>query len=472
MKLVTTENGADAFDSTSNRNLDLFFHINAMRGQSEEAMHRLFQVAFADNPLDAMKILFWSRDIRGGQGERNTFRVLLNWMAVNHPNVMRKNLHLVAEYGRWDDLFSVFDTELEGAALAVIRKALIDDKNGLAAKWMPREKSAKRQLAIKIRKYLGVTSKEYRKLLSGLTKVVETHMCAQEWEGINYEHVPSMAMKNYRKAFKIHDEAGFNQYLSDVESGEKKINSGAMYPHDIVREIMKHVGYYGSNASPEEVKSLQLQWDNMPNFMEGNTKRILPVCDVSGSMSGLPMEVCISLGMYIAERNEGPFKDAYITFSSSPTLQYIAGKNLVERVRMLKTTGIGYNTDLHKTFKVILDRAIKHNIPEEDMPEGIIIFSDMQFDNPSVSGHGSNSTLFNVIRKEYKQAGYKMPQLTFWNLRAVISNVPVEMNDDGVALVSGFSPSLLKQLLSSGEFNPMFIMRQTLDSDRYKEVAV
>lgn len=470
MRLVTTENGAGAYSSTSDKTLDLFFHVNAMRGQSEEAIHGLFEAAFSENPLDAMRILFWSRDVRQGQGERRAFRVLLNWLAVNHPNVLRKNLHLAPEYGRWDDLFSVFDTDLENAALAIIRQGLVDDKNGLCAKWMPREKSAKRELATKIRKYLGMTPKQYRKTLSSLTNVVETHMCAQEWDQINYEHVPSRAMKNYRKAFRLHDEDGFDQFLTAVEKGEKKINAGAMYPHDIMREVFKYVGYYGSSATKEQIRSLQAQWDALPNYMEGNTKRVLPVVDVSASMSGLPMEVAVSLGMYIAERNIGPFEDCYITFSSQPTLQYIKADNLVDRVKLMCTSNVGYSTDLYKTFRLILDRAVKHSIPEEDMPTSIIIFSDMQF-NQACTGN-VDGTLFDKIRKEYEKAGYTMPQLTFWNLRAVLSNVPVKMNKNGVALVSGFSPSLLKRLLAEGEFSPMSIMRQTLDSDRYKVVTV
>jgi hypothetical protein len=470
MRLVTTENGAGAYDTTSDKTLDLFFHVNAMRGQSEEAMHQLFDQAFSENPLDAMRILFWSRDVRQGQGERRAFRVLLNWLAVNHPNELRKNLHLVPEYGRWDDLFSVFGTELENAALAVIRQGLVTDKNGLCAKWMPREKSAKRELAVKIRQYLGMSPKQYRKTLASLTKVVETHMCAQEWDQINYEHVPSQAMKNYRKAFRLHDENGFDQFLTAVEKGEKKINAGAMYPHDIMREVFKYVSYYGSSATKDQIRSLQAQWDALPNYMEGNTKRVLPVVDVSGSMSGLPMEVAVSLGMYIAERNTGPFEDCYITFSSQPTLQYIKADNLVDRVKLMRTSNVGYSTDLYKTFRLILDRAVKHNIPEEDMPTSIIIFSDMQFNQACTGTVGG--TLFNKIRKEYEKAGYTMPQLTFWNLRAVLSNVPVKMDENGVALVSGFSPSLLKQLLAEGEFSPISIMRQTLDSDRYKAITV
>lgn len=471
MELVTTTNGAGALESTDSNVLDLFFQIAAMRGSSEIEIQRQFDKAFGDNPLDAMRILFWSRDIRQGQGERRIFRVVLNWLATNYPDVLSKNLHLVPVFGRWDDLISVFNTELETPALSLIRKALIEDKDGLCAKWMPRERSANKAVASKIRKFMGLSPVAYRKLLVKLTKVVETRMCAQEWTGINYEHVPSLAMKNYRKAFNRHDAEGFAKFLSAVESGEKKINSGAMYPHDIVREVMKHVFYWGASATKDQVRSLQAQWDALPNYMSGNTKRVLPVCDVSGSMSGLPMEVCISLGMYIAERNEGPFKDCYITFSGNPTLQYVSGDNLVERVKKIKLTDVGYNTDLYKTFRLILDRAVKHNVPESDMPEGIIIFSDMQFDNPNVSGHGDKKTMFKTIQSEYEAAGYKMPQLTFWNLRAVVSNVPVQMNEEGVALVSGFSPSLLKQLLSEGEFNPMTVMRKVLDSDRYKEVT-
>lgn len=461
--IVTTENGAGAYSSTSSRVLDLFFQINAMRDQKEESISSFFSKALDEDPLDAMRILFWSRDIRQGQGERRTFRILLNWLANNHPNILRKNLHLVGEFGRWDDIFSVFDTELEADALSIIRKELLENKNALLAKWTPRLGSSKHKIAEKIRAHLALDPKRYRKLLSGLTQVVETKMCAQEWGHINYEHVPSVAMKNYRKAFHRNDGQRFTKYLEDVQKGKKKINSGALYPHDIVNEVRKT---WWSDTS---LDSLQAQWDALPNYMTGNTKKLLPVADVSGSMTGLPMDVCIALSLYISERNEGPFKDHFITFSSDPQLQCITGKNLKERIQNLESSSWGMSTDLYKTFKLILNRAVQYNIPEEEMPDGIIIFSDMQFDQAT---HAPQRTIFQTIKSEYEKAGYKMPQITFWNLRAALSNVPVKMNEHGVALVSGFSPSLLKQLLTDGEFNPMRIMRNTIDSQRYQAVTI
>jgi len=467
-----TENGALAYSTTSDRGLDLFFQINAMRDRPSRDLEELFVKAFGENPLDALRILFWSRDIRGGQGERKAFRTLLNWMAVNHPTVMEKNLHLVSEYGRWDDILSVIGTDLEKAALTLIEQAL-KNGDGLCAKWMPRDKSAKRKTAAKIRKFMGLSYANYRKMLSGLTKTVESQMCSGEWDEINYEHVPSMAMKNYRNAFKRHNEEGWGEYLSQVESGEKKINAGAMYPHDIVRNILNSCGGYWHQGKPsisaDDARSLEAQWKALPNYMEGNSYRVLPVADVSGSMSGIPMEVCISLSLYVSERNVGPFKDAFITFSNNPQLQYVKAGTLVERVMQLRSADWGGSTDLEKTFKVILKRAIEHSVPEDDMPEMIVIFSDMQFN--CVIG-GKNSTLFDSIKAEYEKAGYSMPKVAFWNLRAASGNFPVQMNENGVALVSGFSPSTMKQLLTTGDFSPELIMRQTIDSERYEAVTV
>lgn len=463
MELISdtiTENGDAAFSSTSDKNLDLFFHINAMRARSEGELHALFNDAFKENPEDAMKILFWSRDIRGGQGERRAFRVLISWLASRHPNVLRKNLHLIPEYGRWDDMLTLFGTELEDDVLAIIRKGLVEDKNGLCAKWMPREKSANKVEASKIRKFLGMSPKEYRKTLASMTKVVESQMCSQDWDKIDFERVPSQAMKNYSKAFRRHNEEGFSEFLNKVEKGEAKINAGAMYPHDIVRNFL---GW----STPSNAQALQAQWDALPDYMNGNPFRVLPVCDVSGSMSGIPMEVCISLGIYVSERNVGGFQNAFVTFSESPQLQYLSGK-LANRVSQLRKADWGMSTDLNKVFSLILDRAKKHNIPEDEMPEMLIIFSDMQF-NSCVTG-GQSKTTFEKAKESFEAAGYTMPRIAFWNLRAVTSSVPVTMNENGVALVSGFSPSILKQLLSTGDFNPLYIMRKTIDDERYKAV--
>lgn len=462
-----TENGALTHSTSSDYAVDLFFQINAMRARSDRDLIDMFIPALEESPLDAMKILFYSRDVRGGQGERRAFRIILRYLAENYPEVVRPNIALIPEYGRWDDVLELVDTPLEDEAFALIKHALLEEHDGLCAKWMPREKSSKRRVATKLRNYLGLSPKRYRKLLVEFTRVVEQAMCANNWEGIVYEHVPSYAMKNYRKAFARHDEARWQSYVDSLNKGEAKVNAATLYPHDVVRPFLAR---YGGVNKPEGADLLNAQWKALPNYMVNNDERVIPVCDVSGSMSGTPMEVSIALGLYISERNKGPFKDAFITFSANPKLQVVHGNHLHDRVRQLATADWGMNTNLEAVFELVLDKAVRHNVPENEMPTMILILSDMEFDR-CVRG-GQDMTLMNNIRVRYEEAGYQLPKVVFWNLRAAQKNMPVKYNETGTALVSGFSASILTQLLSGGEFSPVAIMRQTIDSDRYAPVGI
>jgi len=460
-----TTNGALAHSTSSSDLVDLFFSINAMRARTDAEVLSKWHPAFAANQLDAMRILFYSRDVRGGQGERRVFRVILRDLAEKHPEVVKSNLHLIPEYGRWDDILTLFGTDVEGDALAFIRQALIVDSNALCAKWLPREKSANKVAANKIRRALDISPKQYRRLLSGLTKVVETQMCGKDWNNIIFEHVPSYAMKNYRKAFARNDESRWNEYISTLTKGEAKVNSSTLYPHDLVRHFLGHSG------GDSQASLLNAQWKALPNYMKGSTERVLPVCDVSGSMEGTPMEVCIALGMYISERNDGVFKNAFITFSSNPTMQYVNGSTLSERVNSLRTAQWGLNTNLAKTFSVLLSKAKTHNVSADKMPTMVLIMSDMQFDTACGRG-GASVTLMKNIRRQYFDAGYKMPKITFWNLNAALTNTPVKFDKKGTALVSGFSPSILMSLLSGGEITPLSMLREVIDSDRYSAVSI
>jgi hypothetical protein len=453
-----TENLMPTYTTSLNSNLDWFFRAGALRKQSNGTILNLFTSAFVEDKLLATKILFYMRDVRGGQGERRLFRVVLNHIAEQYPDILIKNIDNIGFYGRWDDLLNL----LENNALSLkVKTAIIkyvisqyDNKNvnGLLAKWTPR----KGVIFNTLRNNLNLTPKKFRKKLVKLTDVVETKMCKNKWNDINYEHVPSYAMKKYSKAFYKHDEIGFSEYRDQVKSGEKKINAGVLYPHDLVRSIMN-----GDN------KTAELQWENLPDYIGNSGESFIPVCDVSGSMSGLPMEVSISLGIYLSERNKSSFKDAFITFSESPQLQVLRG-NLTQRINQLEHADWGMNTNLEKVFKLILDTAKKNKLKQSDMPTKILIISDMEFDSCVQDG---SYTAFEMITRMYKEAKYKLPQVVFWNVDSRQSNVPVRMNDQGVALVSGFSPSIMTNLLD-GQLDPMKVMLKTVNSERYNRILV
>lgn len=471
-----TENLCATNEDSGSTLVNLFFEIAAMRSRPEEDAANLFFKAFESDQLSALKILFWARDIRGGQGERRVFRTVLPYLANSSTPLLRANIHLIPEYGRWDDLFALFGTPLEGDALALIDSALTgSDAQPLCAKWMPREKSAKSGIARKIRKHMNLSPSAYRKLLSRLTKVVETDMCANNWDGIKYSSVPSVAMNVYRKAFERHSPERWSSYLNDLESGKETVNASVLYPHQVVKPLIEE--RYAYDMSPEsdapaDNRLLEQQWKALPNYLLKNPHRILPVVDTSGSMytgEGLqPIEVSVSLGLYIAERNNGPFKDHFITFSDTPSLQRLRGETLKERVTNLLCADWGMSTNIEAVFNLILSQAKGNDISEEDMPSMVLILSDMEFNQCATN---YSMTAMQSIASKYAEAGYKIPSIIFWNLNARGNNFPVKFDEKGTALVSGFSPSILTHILSSGTITPIDVVNEVLESERYSLIT-
>jgi len=474
--LTTTENNALAYKSTLSHLLDFFGNAGALRKRADNEVIQLFTKAFAEDKLLALKTLFYIRDVRGGQGERKTFRTILKWLAVNYPDVVRKNLLNVPLYGRWDDIYTLFGTELEKESINLLAGQLATDwhkmKAGqnvsLLAKWLKSENTSSqdsRNLATQFRKALGWNSKKYRKTLSQLRKhidVVEVKMCAGQWDAINFEGVPSKATLNYRKAFEKNADASYKEFLTKVEKGEAKINSSALFPYDILREVVER----GQSAT--SLKAADLQWKALPNYLEGDGKGLV-IADTSGSMHGLPLYVAVSLAMYFAERNNGPFKDVFMTFSMSPCFHRLVGNNILEKWQNLDQGGWDGNTNLQASFDLILKTAVTNRVAQKDMPSTLFIVSDMQFDMASSSNDKTN---FEVIREKFERAGYKLPNVVWWQVDSRQNNVPVKFNDAGVALVSGSHPSILKQVCTAEFLTPMGLMLKAITDKRYNAVVV
>jgi hypothetical protein len=358
---------------------------------------------------------------------------------------------------------------LEAQALGLIAEAL-NAKNGLCAKWMPRPNVGnreKKRWASSLRKYMGLSPKEYRKLLVENSNTVEQLMCAREFTMIDYSKLPSKAMSDYMKAFSKNDLARFQEYLTSVEKGDTKINAGAVYPYDIVKS-MKQGNARGANA----------QWEALPNYLENSKERFLPVVDVSGSMecpagqnpNVTCMDVSISLGLYISQRNVGPFQDAFVTFSSSPSLQYLKG-SLSERYNQLRRADWAMSTNIQAVFDLILNKAKASKVSEDEMPTMVLILSDMEFDY--AGGRNWNDTAQQMIERKYTEAGYTMPKIVYWNIQSRgDNNKPVQFDKNGTALVSGFSPALLTNLLAGKEMTPLAMMMSVIGSERYASVTV
>lgn len=454
--VTTTTNGAKAFKSTLNANLDFFFQAPAMRGQN---VVPLFQRAYKEDPETAIRILQWLRDIRGGAGVRQLFIDIMTSNTIEENTTLRL-INKIPEVGRFKDLVSFLNTPYEEEAFCIIAQALAQ-KNGLCAKWMPRQG----EFANKLRKFLGIkTPKEYRKLLVDLSDTVEQKISAGEWDQIAFDKLPSLAAKRYQSLFNKYAAVAYAEYKKKLEEGEAKVNASTLYPHECIVSL-RH----------GDATISQAQWDALPDYLNGSDRRILPLVDVSGSMDARAgghnsrstvtvtcMDVAIALGLYISERNTGPFHNKFITFHESPSFFEVSG-SLSERVRQARRAPWGGSTNLEKVFEILLDSALTHKISQEEMPTDILVLSDMQFDfafrRPSIS-------LFERITELYEQSGYKRPKIVFWNINSSGNNVPITAGIADTGLVSGFSPSVIKGVLS-GEIDPIGIMMSIISNERY-----
>jgi hypothetical protein len=475
-----TNNGALTNPTSGSRLLDLFGQGGALRQRDEKSIEELFNDAFNEDRLLATKTAFWIRDVRGGAGERRTFRVILKWLANNHPDIVRKNIENIGEYGRYDDLFSLFNTNVEKDVVNFIQTKIVDDLKSehpsLVAKWCPSINTSSKETrkdANKLAKALNLNHKQYRQVLSTLRdkiKIVETQMCARDWNGIDYEKVPSKAAMNYRKAFRKNDPKGYEAYISAVEKGEKTIKANTLFPYDLVRAV------YNKSGNETDVATLDAQWNALPDYFAGfPDAQGLAVVDVSGSMTWggrdglLPIYTSIGLGIYCAERATGVFQNKYITFSAQPQFLTVTGKNIAEKVRNTVNKGVGYNTNIQAVFDLILNTAKQNMVKESDMPKTLYIISDMEFDASDIGGCSTN---FEVVKTKYAAAGYKMPRLVFWNVNAVNDASPITVRDDGVVLVSGQSPSIFKSLMENKECNALSLYLDTVTAERYNKVVV
>jgi hypothetical protein len=460
---TVTENGMATLETSLNSVVDLFFKIGASRGKFDQLKSTL-TTAFATDPEMTVRVLLWSRDVRGGAGERKLFRDAILFGFQIGALTKEQGDRIVAkvpELGRFDDLYAFIGTPSENAALELFAGA-IRGGNGLAAKWSDR----KGLNAVVMRKAMGLTPKQYRKIIVNNTNVVEQKMCQKKWDEIEFDKLPSVASARYQKAFWKNAADAYSKYVESLKKGEVKINAGAVYPYDVVKSLT-----YGDKDVANQ------QWNSLPDYMEGTENRgILPVVDVSGSMTVAAggygsnskvscLDVAVSLGLYLSERNRGIFKDQFVTFSTRPQMHKLSG-NLYQRYNQLARSEWQMSTDLEKVFNVVLTAAVNGKVPQEEMPETILILSDMQFNAATGLYNRGNPTSFEMIKEKYTKAGYKMPNLVYWNINSK-NGVPVEFDQSGTALVSGFSPAIMKSIIRAENFTPVEVMKQAVMDSRY-----
>jgi len=451
----TTANGAVTNESSLNKCLDFFFLSGASRQMEEEEIVALFSSALNTDKNTAMKILFRVRDVRNWAGERRIFRVLLQYLASNHEDILKKVIEYVPEYGRFDDLF--YSELILNHTMKYLVKQIEDIHNlPLLAKWLPREKSSKGNIAKLIIEELGISPKEYRHMLAENSITVENQLCDNEWDNIEYKKVPSKAFNIYSSAFMRHDEDRFTKFLADVEEWTEKVNAWAIFPVDLYKS-------FKNNDKPMD--AINAQWAALPDYMD--KENIIAVCDTSGSMTMCcedtqPLDVAVSLWVYISERSKWIFKDHFITFEGKPKLQSLSWKP-TDRFQQLRGTDSDCSTNLMWVFKLLLKVAERDNISPEDMPTKLIIISDMEFNQSTWMYWQREESNFTAINALYEASKYTRPELVFRNVNWRQGNVPCQVNDNRTALVSGYSPSILTSVLGWKDLTPIGVLMTTLE---------
>lgn len=488
-----TENNAIGYKTTGSALLDLNFSVSSLRNASEEEIIRLFDKAYMEMPDYTLKWLFFARDVRGGLGERRLFRICYKHLADIDVELFISNLDLISEYGRWDDLISLIGISdaTDKYIIDLIQLQLNMDLGNtmhnkpisLLAKWLPSENASSKetkQMAKTIRRMLGLSSRDYRVMLSLLrkhSKVLEVQLCNNQWETVDYETVPSMANLKYKNAFLKHDEVRRREYLSSLATGKVKMNMSVASPVDVVSRYTNNGGWR-RNVKPYD-ETLERAWESLDGI---NVKDTLVVADGSGSMtvnvnrSTTALDVANALAIYTSEQNTGEYQNKYITFSHDPQFVDFSDCNtLKSKLETCLDHNECSNTNIEKVFDLILHLAVANDIPQEEMIKNILTISDMEFDAAQThfsrrfDANPLTPRLFDEIQARYIEKGYQLPRLIFWNVNSRTKTIPLIENELGVTLVSGFSQNVLKMVMSS-KYDPLEVLKEQLDNERYSKV--
>ncbi len=459
-----TENGDKAYTTSLNSCVDLFAQVAAIRGQGAKRATDVFSVAYKADPEIASRIALWARDIRGGAGERQVFKDILLFLEQNDVERLERILPVIPEIGRWDDLFIFQTKRIREQVLSMMAYALRDG-DGLAAKWAPREGSKHKAFAKELREFMSLSPRAYRKLIVANTNVIETAMCAKDWDGINFSHVPSVASARYSKAFWKHQSERYAEFIQKATKGEVKINASALFPYECLKDSVNE-------------QTANALWNQLPDYVPEGVS-FMPVIDVSGSMTwtavspGLfPLTVAVSLGMYLAERNKSAFHNLAMTFSEKPEFIRIPKVDSVkQKYNSIVRSNVGGTTNLDAAMDLILSTAVANNVSQADMPQYLLIMSDMEFNGCAMydykTGRNTPNSVAERTAAKFKAAGYELPQIVWWNIQSRNGTTPVRADESGMTLVSGCSPAITKTILTGKRVTPFEAMMEAIGIDRY-----
>ena len=473
-----TENDAVALNTTGDARLDFFGVAGSLRTAQKERVERLFAEAWKEDPLFATKIAFYARDVRGGLGERQTFRTLIRYMAKHHQEALRPNLDLIGVYGRYDDLYSLIGTPMEDEMWAAMKKQFEEDRVNLEqgnaisllAKWIKTADASSentRKLGILTAQKLGYSVYEFKRLVRAMRKqigVVEALMSAGRWDEIKYSAVPSRAMMIYRKAFMKHDAVRYGQFINKAVKGEESIHSAALYPYDIVEKVA-HFGWSGCTITEDDV--LEAQWRQLPDYVEKGTNALV-IADTSGSMHGRPIAASVGLAVYFAERNTGAYHNMFMSFSGTSRIQILKGDTLAQKIGSIDMNDWQNNTNLKAAFEHVLEIAVRNHVSADEMPKSLIVISDMEIDYCG----DKDWTFYEQMARRFRDNGYQIPNIVFWNVDSRHDVFHADKKRTGVQLVSGMSTSVFRQVMQCVGMNPVEAMEKVIGSDRYAAITV
>lgn len=506
--LQKTENGALGYSTTGQKLVDLNFTVPSNHNNVSVEDIQKFVQALNEDLVSTVKWMFYLRDIREGLGERDSFVNLFMALYAYDEEIATKVLPLIPEYGRWKDVIDIFARTTDGSTMAnaiaeLITKQLVEDcvhvstgkSVSLLAKWMPSVNASKRsrKVAARLCKHLELTFEDYRHTLAALrryTDVTEVKTCSGEWNEIDYNKVSSNANARYLKAFMKHDQERRKKYLAALAKPlvtGAVMHASALYPHEVYAKYSPAGLYDYSHMNVAVDEGIEALWANLKDIpTSGNT---MVVVDGSGSMEGhhingsniMAIDVARSLGVFFSERCTGEFKDKVIEFSATPRYIDLSGcKTLADKYNTLSNYDDCSNTNLEKVFDLLLMTAMRNHLSQEELPERLLIVSDMEFDHsgefssqfrrrPHEEVMARYQTLFETIKERWDTAGYKMPQIVFWNVNSRTNTIPVTANEVGVTLVSGYSVNNIKMILVN-KADAWEALKSVLDSERYDVV--
>lgn len=482
----TTENGQFCYDTTKNSLLDFFSEVGALRNRSEEDIIKLFIKAYNEDRLLALKTLFYARNIRSGLGERETFKICLRWLAKNHSSDVKNNFANIAKFGRYDDFYSLMDTPLESDMLKYLKILFNNDMKKLKAseqvsllgKWLPSCNASNKETIKNGKKTaiaFGLSERDYRKSLSALRKainVVERNLSDKHYENIVYNNVPSKAAYIYKNAFKKHDDERYSKYLKDVSNGKAKINSSTMYPYELIKPLLKEYFQNKIDENEDEILErnvIEAQWKALPNYT--SDKNFMVLADVSGSMLDLnatPMATSVGLAIYFAEHTKGIFHNNFMEFSDkSELIKLKDSMTLNEKVQVSLSNDFCGGTNIESAFNAILNAAIASNCKNSDLPDALVVITDMEIDQGLSDSNFDFST---EMQSKFSKFGYTMPIIVWWNVNARHSTFHSNYKNSLVRFISGSSENAFKSLCENFGDDPMSMMTKTLSDKRYDTI--